>query len=65
MLRGDESPGDGELDVAPDVGGALAGGAVHLPPRLKLTGFTNQSQDCLSLTSLANSRLSGVDLDNK
>ena len=65
MLRGDESPGDGELYVAPDVGGALAGGAVHLPPGLKLQISVGQSQDCLSLISLANSRLSGVDLDNK
>ena len=34
MLRGDESPGHGELDVGPDVSRPLAGRAVHLAPRL-------------------------------
>ena len=34
MLRGDQSPGDGELDVGPDVCRPLACRAVHLAPRL-------------------------------
>ena len=34
VLRGDESPGDRELDVGPDVGRPLACRAVHLAPRL-------------------------------
>ena len=34
MLAGGGAPGDGQLDEAEDVGGALAGGAAHLTPSL-------------------------------
>ena len=47
MLRGDESPGDGELDVAPDVGGALAGGAADLPPGLEIQTLELSDSDNL------------------
>ena len=43
MLWGDESPGYGELYVAPDVSRSLAGGTVHFTPSLQReilkTGF--------------------------
>jgi hypothetical protein len=35
VLGGVDPPGDGELDVAADVGAALAGGAAHLTLRLQ------------------------------
>ena len=36
VLRGDESPGDGELDVWPDVGGAFTRGTIHLSSSLQI-----------------------------
>ena len=35
VLSGDDPPGDGELDVAADVGAALARGTAHLSLRLE------------------------------
>ena len=52
MLGSDNPPGDGELNIAADVGGALAGGATHLTLRLEIVNSVKQVKKLICKTIL-------------